>query len=217
MDRSATEAAQCLVDTINNAFLFPLIALLSAVAFVVFLYGAFEYVRNSASQEGRQTGQRHLLYGVIGLLVMFSAFTLLQIAAGTFGLSAENRTVMCGEGTGSIGPGTAEPSSGFGSAPTETSIDRAPGINPQPGDAPGRPAPPSGPVPGGQNGLPTVDTSAPSTVVETYNTLDNPTNCGADRVCIEDTWESDCISRPGTTMFRYDENEESFQCIQAAQ
>lgn len=80
-------AAQDLVTRINDVFLFPLIALLSAVAFIVFLYGAFEYVRNSASQEGRQTGQRHLLYGVIGLLVMFSAYTILQIAAGTFGVS----------------------------------------------------------------------------------------------------------------------------------
>ena len=79
-------AAQDLVFRINDVFLFPLIALLSAVAFIVFLYGAFAYVRNAASQEGRQTGQRHLLYGLVGLLVMFSAFTILQIAAGTFGI-----------------------------------------------------------------------------------------------------------------------------------
>lgn len=85
-DSSAAEvAAQCLVDKINNVFLFPLIGLLAALAFLYFLYGAFEYVRNADNDTARETGQRHLLYGVVGFLVMVSAYALLSIAAGSFG------------------------------------------------------------------------------------------------------------------------------------
>jgi hypothetical protein len=34
----------------------------------------------------RETGRRHMLYGIIGLLVMLSAFAILRIAIETFGI-----------------------------------------------------------------------------------------------------------------------------------
>src|SRR6056297_3448678 len=80
-------AAQCFVDQINTYILFPLITLLSAIAFLYFLWGAFEYIRNADNDQGRQTGRSHMIYGVIGLTVMISAYAILNIAAGTFGLT----------------------------------------------------------------------------------------------------------------------------------
>ena len=80
-------AAQGFVDKINKAILFPLIMLMMAVAFLFFLYGAFEYVKNANNESARETGRNHLMYGVIGMLVMLSALAILNIAAGTFGLS----------------------------------------------------------------------------------------------------------------------------------
>lgn len=82
-------AAQGFLAKIDNAILFPLITLLMAIALLIFLYGAFEYVRGAASEGEREKGQRHLLYGTIGMLVMLSAFTLLSIAANTFNLGGE--------------------------------------------------------------------------------------------------------------------------------
>lgn len=79
-------AAQCLVEKINANFLFPLITLMSAVAFIVFLWGCFQYVKSADNPQGREVGQRHILYGLIGMLIMLSAFALLNIAAGTFRL-----------------------------------------------------------------------------------------------------------------------------------
>lgn len=89
---AASEAqivAQGFLNKINDAILFPLITFMMALALLVFLYGAFEYVKGAASDSDRATGQRHLLYGTIGLLVMLSAFSLLTIAAGTFNLDGE--------------------------------------------------------------------------------------------------------------------------------
>jgi hypothetical protein len=89
---AASEAqieAQKWLSRINDAILFPLITLMLAVALLIFLYGAFEYVKGAANDGDRETGRRHLLYGTIGMLVMISALALLTIAAGTFGLENE--------------------------------------------------------------------------------------------------------------------------------
>lgn len=83
---AAEYAAQCFINRINEVILFPLITLLLALAFLVFLYGAFEYVRDAQSEQGRAQGKQHLLYGTIGMLVMLSAYAILSLAAGTFGI-----------------------------------------------------------------------------------------------------------------------------------
>lgn len=82
----ATMVAQGFLDKINHAILFPLITLMLAVALLVFLYGGFEYVRGASSESEREKGQRHLFYGIIGMLVMISAYAILSIAAATFNL-----------------------------------------------------------------------------------------------------------------------------------
>ena len=74
--------AQEFVGKINEVILFPLITFMMALALLIFLYGAFEYVKGAASDSDRETGKRHLLYGIIGMLVMLSAYSLLTIAAG---------------------------------------------------------------------------------------------------------------------------------------
>ncbi|MFT7507448.1 MAG: hypothetical protein ACI92I_000598 [Acidimicrobiales bacterium] len=132
----AQMAAQCFVNKINDAILFPLIMLMMALAFLFFLYGAFEYVKNANNESARETGRNHLFYGVIGMLVMLSAYTLLSIAAGTFGIGMFNSdSVGCNTPTveTGIGGGFAETGSfGQGNNPsiapiTPVSGSRSPG------------------------------------------------------------------------------------------
>lgn len=86
----AADVARSFLDRINEVILFPLITLLLAIALLVFLYGAFEYVMGAGNEEARNTGRRHLLFGIIGMLVMISAYTILFIAANTFGVDIYN-------------------------------------------------------------------------------------------------------------------------------
>jgi len=83
-------AAQSLLAKIETFILFPLMTLMIAVALLVFLYGMYEYVLNADDESGRSTGKTHMLYGIIGLLVMVSAYAILKIAAATFGVSVPN-------------------------------------------------------------------------------------------------------------------------------
>ena len=87
----ATNEAVNFVGKINEIIIFPTIALLSAVAFLVFLWGCAQYFMNAANDTARQEGVKHITYGIIGLVVMLSAYAILSIATGTFGLSDQLR------------------------------------------------------------------------------------------------------------------------------
>lgn len=83
---AAADVAQGFVAEFNRIILFPLITLLLGVALVVFLYGCFEYITGAANEAAREKGRKHILWGLVGMLVMISAQAILNIAAGTFGL-----------------------------------------------------------------------------------------------------------------------------------
>ena len=87
-EKAAAEAAS-FVAKFNEIILFPLIALLSAVAFLVFLWGCAQYFINATNEPARQQGVKHITFGIIGLVVMLSAFAILGIATSTFGLDKQ--------------------------------------------------------------------------------------------------------------------------------
>ena len=87
--QTAAQEAARFVETFNNVIIFPTIALLTAVAFLVFIWGCVEYFINSANDTGRQEGVKHITFGIIGLVIMISAFAILNIVANTAGLDEE--------------------------------------------------------------------------------------------------------------------------------
>ena len=64
----------------------PLILLISAAAFVVFLWGVFEFVRNAENATKREEGQKAIFWGIIGLVIIFGAYGIINVALGTFDL-----------------------------------------------------------------------------------------------------------------------------------
>ncbi|HEX4799317.1 MAG TPA: hypothetical protein VFV22_02140 [Candidatus Paceibacterota bacterium] len=85
MQPSHVTAANDLLNKLNTVIIFPLMTLMTVVAMAFFLYGVFEYIAGGADGEARVTGRKHMLYGIIGFVVMFSAYAILKIAAWTFG------------------------------------------------------------------------------------------------------------------------------------
>jgi high-affinity Fe2+/Pb2+ permease len=79
-----TVAAASFVDRINNAIIFPLVSLMLGVAVLVFVWGGYQYLLNADNATARSEGQKHMLFGIIGIVVMISAFTILTIAVRTF-------------------------------------------------------------------------------------------------------------------------------------
>lgn len=79
-------AAKSMLAKIESVIIFPLITLMMGTALLIFLWGAYQMVLNADSAEAQEKGKQHMLYGIIGFLVMISAYAILKIAAGTFGI-----------------------------------------------------------------------------------------------------------------------------------
>lgn len=86
---NATDQAYSFVQTFNDVILFPTIALLSAIALLVFMFGCFLYIVRAADPAARAQGVKHITWGIVGMVVMLSAYTIMSIFAGTFGLKDE--------------------------------------------------------------------------------------------------------------------------------
>ena len=92
----ATTLAYNFVQRFNEVILFPTIALLSAVALLVFMYGCFLYIVRAADPAARTQGVQHITWGIVGMVVMLSAYTIMSIFAGTLGLRDELDTANVG-------------------------------------------------------------------------------------------------------------------------
>ena len=64
----------------------PIILLLSGLAFVYFLWGIFQFVKNAGEEKSRTEGRKAIAYGLIGLVVIFGAYGIINVAADMFGL-----------------------------------------------------------------------------------------------------------------------------------
>ncbi len=69
------------LDPVINAIVTPLVQLAFAVAVVVFAYGVFQVVWGG--DEAREKGKKSMLYGVIGMFIMMSAWGLIYLVANT--------------------------------------------------------------------------------------------------------------------------------------
>ncbi len=86
-DLAGSAAARTFVGKLNDVILFPLIGLLMGVALLMFVIGAAEYVMGADNPTAREKGVKHITYGIIGMVVMVSAWAILGLAVGTFGLT----------------------------------------------------------------------------------------------------------------------------------
>lgn len=65
----------------------PAIKLGFAVALIVFLYGVFEFIKDSESSDARATGGKHIMWGIIGMFIMIAAGGIINLVCGSWGLS----------------------------------------------------------------------------------------------------------------------------------
>ncbi len=77
---SLSDAGKLIIDTINNI----LVPVLFAVAFIVFLFGAFQtFILGARSDEVKEKGKSLMLWGLIGFFVMISIWGLVNLLTGT--------------------------------------------------------------------------------------------------------------------------------------
>ncbi|MDP6388037.1 MAG: hypothetical protein QGG63_02075 [Candidatus Pacebacteria bacterium] len=76
-----------LVSKIESHIIQPLIGILFALALLFFFWGGAQFILNAGNEEKRTTGKSHMLWGIIGMLIIFGVYGILRILGGTFGFS----------------------------------------------------------------------------------------------------------------------------------
>lgn len=78
-----------LVQKISTGILQPVIYLLFGLAIVVFLWGVVQYVIGSQGDERKlQQGRQVMIWGIIGMFIMASAWGIVSILCNFFGTCA---------------------------------------------------------------------------------------------------------------------------------
>ena len=82
---SVQTAAQFVITLINTVA----VPLVFALAFIVFIFGIFQYfILSHGDEEKQSTGRSLMLWGLVGFLVMVSVWGLVNILIGTFNLNS---------------------------------------------------------------------------------------------------------------------------------
>lgn len=69
----------------------PIILLLSAGAFVLLLWGIFQFVAHAENEKKREESKNAILWGIVGLVIIFGAYSIINLALGTFNLAPIHR------------------------------------------------------------------------------------------------------------------------------
>ena len=74
------------IGNVNRVILNPIIYLLFALALVFFVYGVLEFLMGQEDEGKRTEGKSHMIWGIIGITIMFGVWALLNIILGTLGI-----------------------------------------------------------------------------------------------------------------------------------
>lgn len=76
-----------LLVKITDNIIAPVLGLVFLYAFVIFVWGVYSMIANAGDSGGREKGQQNVMYGIIGMVIMLSAYGIIRLIAGTIGVS----------------------------------------------------------------------------------------------------------------------------------
>jgi len=83
-----------LIANINFYVLNPIISILFGLAFIIFIWGVAQYLIQANSDEARSRGTKHILWGLVGMLIMFTAFLILRVIASSIGAEVDGEPLL---------------------------------------------------------------------------------------------------------------------------
>ena len=82
-----SDVGSFIINTINNV----IVPVLFAIAFIVFLWGAFDaFILGATGGEAKDKGKNLMLWGLIGFFVMVSVWGLVNVLTGTVSFGGSN-------------------------------------------------------------------------------------------------------------------------------
>ena len=68
-----------IITKVRKEVLQPFVTALFVLATVVFLWGIIEFILNADNEEKRAKGKRHMIWGIVGLLIMSATGAIMII------------------------------------------------------------------------------------------------------------------------------------------
>jgi len=78
------------LSNVTKLIINPIIVLLFALASAYFIYGVFQFIVNANNEEKKTEGKNHMLWGIVGLVIMMGVWTLLNLMLNTFNIDGIN-------------------------------------------------------------------------------------------------------------------------------
>jgi large-conductance mechanosensitive channel len=71
------------VDPIISNIIYPIVGLMFGIAVLVFVYGVIQMIIHGNDPDSRKKSQNTMMYGVIGLFIMVSAWGIIWVISNT--------------------------------------------------------------------------------------------------------------------------------------
>lgn len=75
-----------LLNKISDQIINPIILLLFVLALLYFIWGVTQYVIKADSDEQREQGKQHMIWGVVGMFIMVAVYGIIGIIKNTIGV-----------------------------------------------------------------------------------------------------------------------------------
>lgn len=79
-----------LIKRFVDAIVDPLVVALFALAFLLFMWGLLQFMLAVSQGEPSDSGKQHMLWGVIGLVIMFSVAGIINVITNSIGDTNSN-------------------------------------------------------------------------------------------------------------------------------
>lgn len=77
------DKAKTLLGKIEKAIIDPIILFAFMVAMIVFFWGIVKFINGTDNPTAQKDGKSNMIWGIVGMTIMVSAYGILQIIAGT--------------------------------------------------------------------------------------------------------------------------------------
>lgn len=74
------------ITKVGTEIIDPIVTVIALIAFGVFVWGVMQFIRNADNEEKRALGQKHMIWGIIGLTLVFGAAAIVKFISGVAGI-----------------------------------------------------------------------------------------------------------------------------------